>query len=327
VKLAAVAALATASVTIAGCGIGLASTPLAAEATDAATLNVDAGASTDARVAARPPAMDAAVGGDSLEMAAMSPLCGPAGNAGAAQTCSPDMGTCTPPTDDAGVGASYDGGPLPAYGCHVVATQADATAAVTMPACTPAAPRAKADAGGGAESACRSSAECEPGFECVIDDTRAQVDGAATQGVCRHYCCSNTCKSGLFCAPETAVGGAVTVPVCVPAAPAGIAGDAGAACPLLSSTACGGPNGGLSCQVVYTNVGPVAACVMPGTATAGQSCETTNCAAGFSCILGYFPNRECAQLCNPQDGDCPAGKTCTANAALSDISSQIGICM
>jgi hypothetical protein len=82
---------------------------------------------------------------------------------------------------------------------------------------------------------------------------------------------------------------------------------------------------GLTCQVVNQFTGQVA-CVIPGSATAGESCESSKCAKGLSCILGYFPARECAQLCLIGDNDCPAGEACTSNAAISSVDSQIGTC-
>jgi hypothetical protein len=52
----------------------------------------------------------------------------------------------------------------------------------------------------------------------------------------------------------------------------------------------------------------------------------SNCAEGLSCVLGYFPARECAQLCYLQNDNCPAGETCTASAAISGAAAQIGTC-
>jgi hypothetical protein len=115
------------------------------------------------------------------------------------------------------------------------------------------------------------------------------------------------------------------VPVCVPSpvlssADGGADGGA-AACQLLNDATC---TYGLTCQVVPQSSGQVQ-CVMPGTATAGQSCETVNCQAGLSC-LGVFPMRTCAQLCDQDEDTCPSGQTCTSNAVLSNIDPQIGVC-
>jgi hypothetical protein len=158
----------------------------------------------------------------------------------------------------------------------------------------------------------------------VVDAARAHIDGAqGSTGVCRRYCCDNICSgAGAFCDKETTVSGAVAVPVCVTRAWEGA--DAGVACELLDDTSCGGS--GLSCQLVDTATGQVA-CVTPGTATAGQSCELANCASGFSCVVGYFPARRCAQLCDVENGNCSKGETCTANAALSTVNAHVGVCM
>jgi hypothetical protein len=245
----------------------------------------------------------------------------------ASAPCDPDNGACTPTVavPDAGEPSYFadaavpgsGGGAAESYTCRVTAERGEAGIASVMPECVLAGV-------GKAESPCAASRDCAPGFECVVDDSRVHADGASdTQGVCRHYCCDNICQ-GLraFCDKETTVGGAVAVPVCV-TRPAQGSGDGGAACALLDDSTCGG--GGLSCQVVNLDTGEVA-CVTPGTAMAGQSCELTNCAKGLSCIVGYFPDRTCGQLCDVENNDCPSGQSCAPNATLSNASASVGVC-
>ena len=292
-------------VAVAGCGIGLnaasAESPTPHGDAGASFAPVDAGIALDAsKVIGMPVTIDAGATGPTDTLAnttGKSPLCG------APSVCDPDKDE---PCTGGGTGAADSG----ALGCHVTNARADAGPAS---ACS-------AAGTGKAESECHTGAGCAPGFECVVDGTRTGVDGAATGGVCRHYCCDNTCGDHGFCDIETTLG-AVVVPVCVARAGAEIA-DAGAMCQLLDDATCGAS--GLTCQVVNENTGQVA-CVTPGSATANESCETTHCAQGFSCIVGYFPNRECAQLCNHVD-DCPTGQTCTPNAALANVNTQVGIC-
>jgi hypothetical protein len=236
-----------------------------------------------------------------------SPLC----NVSAAAVCNPDDAGCSAACasevlGDAAVaqsdGTCHDGHAL---ACHVTAVHGDAGLPMVVPACSQ--PQGYPTLGT-AEDACQSSDNCAIGFECVINDQNPDAGGA---GVCRHYCCDNLCSGhGSFCDIETAVSGAVAVPVCAPAQPA---------CELLKDTC---PSG-LTCQIVDQTSGLVA-CVKPGSATAGQSCEITKCAKGFSCI-GEFPSRECAQLCNVELNDCTNG-TCTQNTVLSSNDSVVGIC-
>jgi hypothetical protein len=301
---------------VSACGIGFA-TPTASGAgvtgDDAALSAADAGAAGDVGKAAPVVQLGNDAGpSDVVAGAGRSPLCGPLAldDAGGATSCArdPDMGACTPAPVDAGE-PEGDAGTL-SYGCHVTATHVEAGTASVMATCGVAGSTP-------AEQACYASSDCAPGLECVIDASRAQADSASNGGgVCRQYCCGNSCEGKqTFCEIETTVGGAVSVPVCV-------SPHSGPACKLLDETSCAT---GLTCQIVNQYTGQVA-CVTPGTAAAGGSCETSNCAPGLSCILGYFPARECAQLCLLESDNCPSGETCTANAAISSVDSQIGTC-
>ena len=268
--------------------------------------SADAGKQSATLTAMRPPtAADAGAagsGGDAVTLLG-SPLC----NVFPGSVCNPDSPGCSQACaaevlGDASTGGCDDGF---AFACHVTPVRGDAGMAAVVPACSQ--PPSSHHLGS-AEEACTSSASCAIGFECVIDDTTE----VTASGVCRHYCCDNTCAAaGSFCDIETVVGGALAVPVCVaPQAPCQLLKDS---CPA-----------GLTCQIVDQATG-LAACDKPGSATAGQSCETQKCAKGFSCI-GEFPNRQCAQLCNVNEpGSCLTG-TCTQNTVLANNDSAVGIC-
>jgi hypothetical protein len=294
------------------CGIALSPSPSAASF----GADVDAGtalAAADGAVEADVPkvVIVAPDAGSTTVMnsTSASPLCGAPGDGGSASACSPDIDSCSAPAD-AGVDYDMDGGAgtaEPAFGCHVTATHVEAGAAGAMAVCSPA-------GHGKPESPCYGSDDCAPGLECVVDAAKGEADSAASAGgVCRRYCCDNTCdEKGSFCDIEYTVSSAVAVPVCVNGHP----------CELLNDATCGS---GLTCQVVDAFTGQVA-CVTPGVATAGESCETSKCAKGLSCILGYFPARECAQLCYIQNDSCPSGEVCVASAAIPGVASQIGTC-
>jgi len=150
-----------------------------------------------------------------------SPLC----NAPLTGSCYPDD-----PTTAMACGLAPDGGAFnaaagynnAALACRVIATPPDATGTAQAPACAPA-----GNAGDG--SWCKSSNECQAGFECV------------GSGTCQHYCCSGNTECGpelpvaaadAFCdiqATTQATG--VEVPVCMPIHPAG-------GCQLLDPKAC-----------------------------------------------------------------------------------------
>jgi hypothetical protein len=320
-------------VALSACGIGL----TAASFSEGSVVAVDGGAqgygdsgsvTTAPKQPTSTPGSDAAVGlavgsgsGSGGALASASPLCGSPYAMDSGVTCNPDLlGDCTPPSlDDAGVAAAGDAGASPGaarFGCHVTAVRAEAGMASSAPVCS-------AAGAGKADAVCHASNDCEPGYECVVNAQHLATDGAAQDGVCRRYCCDNTCADpASYCDIETTVEGSVAVPVCATHDPTASA-DGGAACELLNDATCGA--GGLSCQVVNVDTGAVA-CITPGTAAAGQSCETTHCAAGLSCIAGYFPDRRCAQLCNHDNDECPAGWVCTPSLSLSTVNALIGVC-
>ena len=316
-----------------GCSIGLtgASVDSLALPSDAGTSIELPDASADAgghpKKGTAPPANDA--GGaapDAGVRSVVSPLCGMTVDDGAV-TCSPDEGSCTLPANDAGAGPGEggadaglypgrDGGFTPSHtACRVMPVRGEAGS-------TPA-PMCGVAGTGMSESACTGSSDCAPGFECVLP-SEIQADGAASAGVCRQYCCSNVCSEAFFCSKQTTLGGAVAVPVCIPTqVPDVVDGGSAAPCQLLNDATC---QYGQTCQVVPQATGQVLACVTPGTAMAGQSCESVNCAAGLSCIGGVFPYRTCAELCDIDEDQCPSGQTCTSNAVLSNVAAEVGIC-
>ena len=54
-----------------------------------------------------------------------------------------------------------------------------------------------------------------------------------------------------------------------------------------------------------------AVCAPAGVAQQGDSCENTNCAAGFLCVKGAQPGLSCVRLCDPTGANtCPAGMIC-----------------
>ncbi len=327
-----------------GCSIGLTGASIAADDPADASVPVRAvdagsGAADAGRRKAVAPAADAAtlVSLDAGTVGVVSPLCGVVVGDGSV-TCDPDEGSCsvddagadasTVPSADAGAYEAVDGGGDVASGaaggrsaCHVTAVYGDG--GVTGAAgSTPVAPTCSAAGNGTEESACSASSDCAPGLDCVVADG-SRPDGAALLGVCRRYCCNNVCggTTASYCHIQPTIGGAVAVPVCVPTAPH-TAADGGAPCTLLDDSTCGA---GLTCQVVNVSSGQLA-CVTAGTATAGQSCDVMNCAAGLSCLAGTFPYRTCAQLCDQEYDQCPAGQTCMSNPVLSSVDAQIGVC-
>jgi hypothetical protein len=321
---------------LSGCNLGLEgeTTGLGEVVAPDAAVNLarDAGlAGFDGSMLASDPGIDAALGSGSGSYAvptATSPLCG-------VGACDPDEDTeCDPDAgatfatdagvaaDDGGEGPDEDAAPaydagsvqpsVTAYACHVTASSSEGG---TSPAtsCT-------AAGKGHYDAACGSSSDCAPGYECVQDDARAAQGGAVQAGVCRRYCCGNTCPgTQSFCAIEMTLTGGTEVPVCV-VRPTNSAVDSGGQCELLQDSTCGA---GLTCQVASDGA---SACVMAGTATAGQSCETENCAAGLSCVVGYFPSRTCAQLCDLSGDGCPPGQKCADNPTVTATDGSVGVC-
>jgi len=232
-----------------------------------------------------------------------SPLC----NAPLTGSCYPDD-----PTTAMACGLAPDGGAFnaaagydnAALACRVVATAPDATGAAQAPACSPA-----GNAGDG--SWCKSSNECQAGFDCV---------GA---GTCQHYCCSGNTE----CGPELPVAVAnefcdiqattqttgVEIPVCMPIHPPG-------GCQLLDADACPTTE---TCSVVRDDGST--SCVAIGGAEAGQPCDKDHCAASLVC-LGTLGSRTCYQLCETQTGSqCSTAQQCKGGLPLFP-DPTIGIC-
>ena len=321
--LGAIVAAGAGCVGITGAELG-SSASLVADASVSSFAEDAGGASSESKMAAVTTNADAGAAGP-IFFTEGSPLCKIVQSDDGVFPCDPDAPSCaayrgaagvagadasTPAAADAagsGVGSLADAGVVLPTACRVTAVRGDAGTSSAAPMCQVAGL-------GTAESPCYASTDCEAGFECVV--SAAKVAGTATNGgVCRHYCCNNVCaEAHAFCDIETTVGEDVAVPVCV---------AHGSSCQLLNDATCG--LAGLTCQVVNDTTGEVA-CVTPGVAKAGESCETEKCAAGLSCIAGTFPNRQCAQLCNHSNDDCPAGESCTSNTALSDINTQVGVC-
>jgi hypothetical protein len=320
---------------------------------DAAVNGGDQGKSDSAGLTP-PPSIDSASDAGTAAAFAGSPLCGiPSGGT----LCDPDQaeapdageyGACLaqavpvvdsgPPTampdggssedasdddafpDDATPGPSPDAGvpydssvPAPVYSplaCHVV-PQGDGG---VSPTCTV--------AGTGADGAyCMSGQDCAPGFECV---------GDPGHGVCRHYCCANTCgapppdggsptplvDAGVppaFCDIEPLVNGAsapsTAVPVCVQKP----------SCTLLEP--CTDPM--QTCTIVDSS--GTTACITAGSQDVGQSCEYAHCKAGLAC-WGVFPSRACVQICDATH-TCPAPQVCQSNDTnFANSSAGLGIC-
>jgi hypothetical protein len=232
-----------------------------------------------------------------------SPLC----NAPLTGSCYPDD-----PSTAMACGLAPDGGAYNAaagydnvaLACRVVATTPDAMGNAQAPACAPA-----GNAGDG--SWCKTSNECQAGFDCV---------GA---GTCQHYCCSGNTECGPelpvaianeFCdiqATTQATG--VEIPVCMPIHPAG-------GCKLLGPSACASTE---TCSVVRDDGST--SCVSVGGAKAGQACDKDHCASSLVC-LGTLGQRTCYQLCETSTStQCSATQQCKGGLPLFP-DPTIGIC-
>jgi hypothetical protein len=231
-----------------------------------------------------------------------------------------DTGAGSTPPMDSGTGA--DTGAPVLYGdglaCHVVPQGGDGGVA---PTCL--LPGAGVDG-----SKCMAGTDCSAGFECV---------GQPGSGVCRHYCCDNTCgvsASGVGDggAKADASDTAASAPVafCNIEPMAAYPGNAVPVCVVEPScmlfAACPGPNGTTnaneSCTIVDSQ--GTTACVPIGSQMVGQSCEEAPCGDGLAC-WGQFPNRTCQQLCDPQHL-CQSGQTCTSNQVNFPAPYTAGIC-
>jgi hypothetical protein len=262
--------------------------PVGVDGGDAASVAVDAGG--EAQTAAAPTTQG-------------SPLC----NASLTGGCYPDDPTTAMACSlapDGGVynaAAGYDNAAL---ACRVVATTPDATGATQSPACVPA-----GNAGDG--SWCKSSSECQAGFDCV------------GSGTCQHYCCSGNTECGpelpvavadQFCdiqATTQATG--VEIPVCMPIHPPG-------GCQLLAANVCAATE---TCSVVRDDGST--SCVAIGDAKAAQSCDKDHCAASLVC-LGTLGARTCYQLCDTSTAQqCSTTQQCKGGLPLFP-DPTIGIC-
>jgi hypothetical protein len=98
------------------------------------------------------------------------------------------------------------------------------------------------------------------------------------------------------------------VPACVPVTP----------CKLLDTTTCGANK---TCSIVRDD--GTTSCIATGVAGPGDSCDSTHCAAGLVC-LGQAGARQCFQLCDMTNPQCPDKTMCMSNALSHD--SSVGIC-
>ncbi|NOU27324.1 MAG: hypothetical protein HOO96_05390 [Polyangiaceae bacterium] len=244
----------------------------------------DAGPSYDART-------DAAAG------KAGSPLCHLDDT-----TCSPDYGSCEPPSSgaDGGSDASIADATVapPTDACRLMSQGKDVVAQ-----CAP--------AGAATDGAkCTDAADCAPGFEC----TRM---GGMAEGQCRHYCCSGTCdnpaSSGgkTFCDVQFTRDSSLKVPVCMPVK----------SCELLKAGAC---TKGETCAVVREDDGTTG-CVEIGPALVGQSCDEVHCGEGLTC-LGKAGARRCLKLCKDGVTTCAPGERCLSSPPTFK-DSGLGVCV
>ena len=247
-----------------------------------------------------------------------SPLCGVSAN-----SCSPDDdgrrglvdeddGYCATAVPDGGAARGVAGDASTAdYACRVGATgptcpRPDDKQAIGEP---------NADLNGIDGASCTTDRECAPGFDCVA--------GGKTN-VCRRYCCSGSCdgvtsQSGgpTYCDVQQVVRSeALTpplkAPVCMPIK----------ACTLLKAGDC---VEGETCAIVNDKgvTGCVATDGLQG-AGPGDSCESTHCKNGLTC-LGSPGDRTCYTLCKTSGGqECKNTESCMTNSAFPDTS--FGVC-
>jgi hypothetical protein len=172
-----------------------------------------------------------------------------------------------------------------------------------------------------AGTACLTSDECAPGFDCV----GAIGDGGHAIGVCRHYCCAgnSACEAPdggqakSFCDVQFLTQASATpVPVCMPIV----------TCNLQEQLA---PNGhpcldpAQTCAVVRED--GQTGCVDVGPVGPGQSCDADHCNAGLVC-LGAPGQRVCLKLCDTQNGaQCTAPETCQGGLPLFQ-DPRVGVC-
>ncbi|MFO0674729.1 MAG: hypothetical protein U0235_34790 [Polyangiaceae bacterium] len=152
-------------------------------------------------------------GCDPDEAAQCSPLAADfKGDAGAGTPSLVDAGSPAP-NGDASV--PYDAGNAnPADGIYACRVARRASANGTIGA------QCVAAGAGRDGDACRASADCGPGFECV-----------GSPGQCRRYCCATPCGNERVCDKQIVTGNeGLTVPVCMPIHPCKLLGKS---CPTV----------------------------------------------------------------------------------------------
>ena len=168
------------------------------------------------------------------------------------------------------------------------------------------APSCRLAADGGDGATCEIGEDCAPGFDCVTGDKGK---------VCRHYCCSGTCKgnqsngSATFCDVQALVDVNQKAPVCMPLKRCKT---------LLGTTECSANE---TCAVV-TEAGDTG-CVAIGDKRVGESCDEAHCAANLTCF-GQPGARKCFKLCKVNAGECPAPQACVTSAAFKNA--EFGVC-
>lgn len=87
-----------------------------------------------------------------------------------------------------------------------------------------------------------------------------------------------------------------------------------------------------SCQVVPTDLGPIAECLTPGLFQEGEPCEkASNCAASLGCVRTGSGVGVCRPYCCGDFDACAPGTYCTPGAMAEDVLSempmQIPVCV
>ncbi len=232
-------------------------------------------------------------GCDPDEAAQCSPLAADfKGDAGAGTPSLVDAGSPAP-NGDASV--PYDAGNAnPADGIYACRVARRASANGTIGA------QCVAAGAGKDGDACRASADCGPGFECV-----------GSPGQCRRYCCATPCGNERVCDKQIVTGNeGLTVPVCMPIHP----------CKLLGKSCPNGETCGIADQIDGRT-----SCLAAGAAQAGESCEQENCAGDHTC-LGEVGARLCYKLCSKSHSDCPSGSKCKGTTPLFQ-DPDLGVCL
>jgi hypothetical protein len=163
----------------------------------------------------------------------------------------------------------------------------------------------------GEEQTCADSTDCEAGLGCVQANGAATLTGRAN--ICRQLQCAlaHTCGAGKFYEElplhqhgETLA--AVLVPVCSPVDHCALFTSS---CPL-----------GKTCMIVGEGE---TTCITPGTAKAGEPCDTEIlCAGGHTCSKS---SGTCKRLCRVGIDSCGTGMCQGGSTALPDKS--VGVCV